>query len=57
MNNSSDDFRKELINKIKPCIHNLTMRPGLFRGEFVNPMMDLLLERRCRFSTFVIQDH
>lgn len=34
MNNSSEDFRKELINKIKPCIHNLTMRPGLFRGEY-----------------------
>lgn len=34
MNNSSEDFRKELINKIKPCIHNLTMRPGLFCGEY-----------------------
>lgn len=30
----SDDFRKELINKLKPCIHCLTMRPGLFRGDY-----------------------
>lgn len=57
MNNSSDDFRKELINKIKPCIHNLTMRPGFFAVNIVNPMIDLLLERRCRFSTCVIQGH
>lgn len=30
----SDDFRQELINKLKPCVHCLTMRPGLFRGDY-----------------------
>lgn len=30
----SVEFHRELINKLKPCIHRLTMRPGLFRGDY-----------------------
>ncbi len=30
----SVEFHRELINKLKLCIHRLTMRPGLFRGDY-----------------------
>ena len=34
MNTPSNDFKKELIKTIKPCVHHFTMRPDLFRGEY-----------------------
>lgn len=34
MNVTSNDSGPELIKKLMPCIHHLTMRPGLFRGEY-----------------------
>lgn len=34
MNVTSNDSGPEFIKKLMPCIHHLTMRPGLFRGEY-----------------------
>lgn len=34
MNVTSNDSGSEFIKKLMPCIHYLTMRPGLFRGEY-----------------------
>ena len=30
----SNDSRLEFIKKLMPCIHHLTVRPSLFRGEY-----------------------
>lgn len=34
MNVTSNDSGPEFIKKLMPCVHHLTMRPGLFRGEY-----------------------
>lgn len=34
MNVTSNDSGPEFIKKLMPCIHHLTMRRGLFRGEY-----------------------
>lgn len=34
MSVTSNDSGPEFIKKLMPCIHHLTMRPSLFRGEY-----------------------
>lgn len=45
----SDDFRQELINKLKPCVHCLTMRPGLFRGDYCDSFDGFLVGEALSF--------